>query len=1418
MVVSSSADRTRWFLRFVLVVLAGVAAVFLATGPLAANALPQGLVVSDDPVDYTPNILDGHVTAITTIGDTVIVGGTFTEVKEAGNPTVFSRNYIFAFDRLTGDLDPDFVPVLDNVVDTLAPAPDGTSVFVGGKFANVNGTSNFGLAKLDVATGAKVAGFNATTAGRVRDAVVHGNTLYIGGDIWSVNGFQRSRLAAVDAATGAVDQTFTVGTTEARVSVDWVAKLDVSPDGSKMVIIGNFVEVDNLPREQIAVIDLSGPTAVVDDWSTDQFAPGCSGSFWTYMRDIEYEPQGEFFVVATTGGPYTGTLCDTASRWESAASGSDLLETWADWSGGDTLTAVAVSDVAVYIGGHQRWMNNHLGRDTANIGAVSREGIVALDPINGVPYSWNPSKARGVAVWDLHLSDQGLYVGSDTDFTANEYHAKLAQFPLDGGTAVPVPTPASLPTDLYAGDGSTLTTQTFDGAGLGAESTVGGNVLDFDDVLGVFHQAGRIYYMDDGSGDLRSRSFDGITMGAEVIEPSWVDWNDARSAVWIDGRLYYTETGSDELRYQYFSLESGIVGSQTFTVSGNGDGLDWTDTRGLAYADGLLYFTEANGNLSSIVMSGVAPVPGSDVLISGPGVDGRDWSGKDIFFYEVDAGPVTTLTAPTDGAELEGVTVVTADATDDGSVDQVEFFVDTTSLGVDTNGLDGWSVSWDTTAIADGGYTVSATATDDSGQTSSDAVNVTVDNNGPTVTVTAPLDGATVSGTVTATADAADDVGVAGVEFFAGGVSVGMDVDGADGWSVPWDTTSSADGSVALSATATDTFGRTASDAISVTVDNSAGGVVVMVVANPGSLSTGDSAVKSRLEGLGLTVTVLDDDGITASASEGASFVVLSSTINSNVVGATFVGVVQPVWVAKPWSLDDMGMTGLVSGTDFGTTSASTVTIADAGHPLAAGYTGSVQVTTSSKTMSWGLPSGDADIVATAAGRATTFVYQAGDTLASGSTAAGCRITYSLFQSAPSSFTADGWAMFDATALYTANNCDAPPVNTPPAVIVTAPGEGTTATGEVTVTADATDTDGIDQVEFFAGGVSVGVDVDGGDGWSASWDTTAGPDGPVVVSATATDALGATGSDEVNVTVDNLGPSVTLTAPVDGATVFGAALNVSAAASDAVGVGQVEFFADGLSIGVDVDGGNGWSVVWDTTTSNDGPVALTVTATDTFGRTDTDAISVTVDNSGGGVIVMVVGNPASLSAGETELVARTEGLGFTVTLVDDNGVTSGVAAGASFVLVSSTANSNQVTDTFNGIAQPLWVAKPWSFDDVNMTGTAANTDFGTTSASTITIVDAGHPLAAGFTGSVQVTASNRTMSWGLPSGDADIIATANGLATTFVYQAGDTLVDGSTAAGCRITYSLFQSAPVTFTSDAWTMFDTTVAYVANGCS
>jgi hypothetical protein len=192
----------------------------------------------------------------------------------------------------------------------------------------------------------------------------------------------------------------------------------------------------------------------------------------------------------------------------------------------------------------------------------------------------------------------------------------------------------------------------------------------------------------------------------------------------------------------------------------------------------------------------------------------------------------------------------------------VQFFVDGVTIGADTNGGDGWSVSWDTTGSSDGDHTVSATATDTIGQTSDDSISVTVENidEPPGITITAPADGSTVSGPVDVTANASDDVGVTQVEFFVDGVLIGTDTNGGDGWSMTWDTTGYSDDHT-VTATATDTGGQATSDSVTVTVDNvQATRVATVNVTAMPLFSYGRWWVATAM------VTVREDDAVVAGA------------------------------------------------------------------------------------------------------------------------------------------------------------------------------------------------------------------------------------------------------------------------------------------------------------------------------------------------------------------------------------------------------------------------------------------------------------------------------------------------------------------------------------------------------------------------
>jgi PKD repeat protein len=638
------------------------------------NATPQtGKIVSDEPGTNAPNILDGTVYSVAKVGNMIVVGGQFSQVQNYNTSTTLTRVGVLAFDATTGKISTTFAPDALGIVYKVLPAADGTSVYVAGSFNSAAGQSMPGrLFKINVFTGVVDPTFTAPTiSGDIRDLELVGNHLFVSGKFTHINGVSQKALGTVFADTGKRDpymaNVFAGLHNTKPGAVTNVLQISVNKQNTRLMAVGNFTTVDGFDRHQIVQLDISGASPVVSGWSTNLFKSACSANFETYMTDVEYSPNGQYFAVSTTGayggvsGSMAGTVgCDVVARFEG---GSDVLSaaTWTAYTGGDTTWTVEVTDNVIYAGGHQRWQNNPGAGDNVGQGAVSREGIAALNPANGMPYSWNPTRARGVGVQDMLATSEGLYVGSDTELightAGNTYHARIAVLPLATGSTLPQLQTNTLPVDVYrvATAGSTLSKRNFTGTAVGTATNVATGP-GWSTSTGAFMVNG-VLYKTNTDGSLSRMTFNGTAYGtasavntadALVAQSDWhTDAKTITSLFYAEGRIYYTKSGVNALYRRGFEVESGVVGQQRFSTTTTG--INWSNVRGAFVAGGKLYFANTNNQLSSATWDQTvhAPVAGTTVLLSGAGTG---WTSRAMF-------PHQAVPAPLNEAPLAAVTI-----------------------------------------------------------------------------------------------------------------------------------------------------------------------------------------------------------------------------------------------------------------------------------------------------------------------------------------------------------------------------------------------------------------------------------------------------------------------------------------------------------------------------------------------------------------------------------------------------------------------------------------------------------------------------------------------------------------------------------------------------------------------------------------
>lgn len=622
-------------------------------------------MVSQVPSPATPAVDNGNVQAIARVGKTIVMGGNFTSVDGQ------QRSNLAAFNEETGDLLPTRMDVNGSVW-AIANGPTPGTVFVGGAFTSIGGTAREDLALVDVATGKPVALWSppVNNFGEVNALRLYGNRLFVAGTFTKMGGISHEGFATLNATTGALDAfmglSFTghhndTGTgAQGRVGVD---EIDITPDGRRLVAIGNFKYVNGLLRDQVAQIDISGSSAsLITAWATDWYTAPCNKkAVDSYVRGVSFSPDGSYFVVSAKGGFHPTTGCDAALRYETNVLSTDAQPTWRIETGGDTFWGVAVTDNAVYVGGHHKWVNNPTLRAKAGPGAVARPGIVALDPASGRPLAWNPGRnPRGVAVFVILPLDTGIYIGSNTSWIGSHdyFRPRIAFFPYAGGAQLASTSTASLPGRVYVaaprsfGKPASVYSVPINasGASTGPMTPTG---MPFPvSSAGSMLLGDQLFTGDVSSKMMFRRTFKATNISAAVAvdpyhDPLWdnvsngsggtyrgasptlyAQYASVTGAAYADGRMLYTQSGSSKLLSRWFSPDSGVMDERVIEIPSS---VSFAQAGGMFTVDNrLFYVTRNDGSLWSIAFNGKA-VTGSPSQVGGPAIDGIDYAGSSLW-------------------------------------------------------------------------------------------------------------------------------------------------------------------------------------------------------------------------------------------------------------------------------------------------------------------------------------------------------------------------------------------------------------------------------------------------------------------------------------------------------------------------------------------------------------------------------------------------------------------------------------------------------------------------------------------------------------------------------------------------------------------------------------------------------------------
>jgi len=396
-------------------------------------APPSGAsgVVSATPATDTPHLKTTadnpaqQIRQLVQCGNTMYAVGSFTTILRES--TTYTRSDIVSFSATAPYTVTSLAPTVTGS-DINSIAFNGTNcadAYIGGDFTAVNGTSVKNVAEISTTTGQVVTAFAHSAAGSVQTLLGVDGHILTGGYFTSINGSSADPyFTSLNPTTGKDD-----GFLKLNISGNYnfsgvsgnatrVFNQSLSHGGQLDLVMGDFTSVGGLPRQQIFMLNLATSPATVTAWSSPQWDGSQGAAAWSpndseiYIGTTGYHPNGW-----PTGATPRNGLCDAAAAFP--ATQAEVLDTWINYTGCDSLYAAAADASAAYFAGHERYSMNPDDCDALGPEAYNAPGIEGLQPSTGDLYVNSAGSAgyysrdRGLGADDMLLTSAGLWIASD---------------------------------------------------------------------------------------------------------------------------------------------------------------------------------------------------------------------------------------------------------------------------------------------------------------------------------------------------------------------------------------------------------------------------------------------------------------------------------------------------------------------------------------------------------------------------------------------------------------------------------------------------------------------------------------------------------------------------------------------------------------------------------------------------------------------------------------------------------------------------------------------------------------------------------------------------------------------------------------------------------------------------------------------